>query len=159
MDYFAGVVMIGGAIVLLCIGPLAWRHDRWNRSFAIRHAATMMGHCFRIIRASLWVSWWLMKTELEYLHAKFRGQRQEGDMMVDLEMVFSGLDNYFHGRMIRSHKGLPTPVPSAEADPEPAVGDDANMPEMFRGGADMVNPAACLEVEWSRYMRHRLHGR
>ena len=45
----------------------------------------------------LQLSWWLLKCEIVFLHARFREARQEGDMMVDIENVFQALDEYLTG--------------------------------------------------------------
>ena len=49
------------------------------------------------ITPSLRLSWWLLKCEIVFLHARFREARQEGDMMVDIENVFQSLDEYLTG--------------------------------------------------------------
>jgi hypothetical protein len=57
-----------------------------------------MGFRYRwFMKPSLWISWWLLKCEIVYLHNRFRAAGQGGEMMVDIEGVFQSLDEYLTG--------------------------------------------------------------
>lgn len=86
---FAAMVIGGG---FLLSGPLAWNHYSWLRSVAIRHTAVMLGFRFRwMVKPSLWMTWWFLRKEIIYLHAKFQDSGQAGAFMVDIETVYQAL--------------------------------------------------------------------
>lgn len=70
-------------------GPLIWRDFQILRGFSVRNAPWLMGFRQRgFILPSLWISWWILRNEIIYLHARFQVAGQRGDMMVDIESVF-----------------------------------------------------------------------
>ena len=68
-------------------------------------------------KITLWCGWWMLKHEIQYLNARFREARQQGDMMVDFEAVYGALDEYLTGgQNQKTHSG--TPVSPERGGPE-----------------------------------------
>ena len=98
MVQLAGICTLLASVILMIGGPLVWRNLRALQGFTTRNAPGLMGFRYRwFIRPSLWVSWWMLRHEITYLHARFRAAGQRGDMMVDSENVFQAIDEYLTG--------------------------------------------------------------
>eukprot|EP00435_Cladocopium_sp_Y103_P046524 s2915_g13.t1 len=131
MVQIAGVTTISLAVMFMLWGPMIWRHFQFLRGFSTRSAPWLMGLMHKwFIKPSLQISWWLLKCEIAFLHARFREERQEGDMMVDIETIFEALDEYLTGG--QTHIGAAAALlepegeePNAEPQVEPVAPDEA----------------------------------
>ena len=91
-------VAIAMALIVMLGEPLIWRNFWVLHGFSTRNAPWLMGFRYRwFMKPSLWISWWLLKCEIVYLHNRFRAAGQGGEMMVDIEGVFQSLDEYLTG--------------------------------------------------------------
>jgi hypothetical protein len=88
MIQVAGVFTLSMALIVMMRGPLARRNFQVLHGFSTRNAPWLMGFRYRwFINPSLWISWWLLRCEVVYLHAR----------MIDIEGIFQALDEYLTG--------------------------------------------------------------
>ena len=144
---FIGFVVMIAAMYLVLLGPMTWRHYGWFRHFTLRNAAWLMGLRFRfLVKPALWMSWWTLKHEIIYLHARYRESGQEGDFMVDIEGLYGELDGYLTGGQ--------NPVGTCEvSSPEPPVEERDDRPRAIplplpEGLVDIAEAALANVQQW-----------
>eukprot|EP00435_Cladocopium_sp_Y103_P056491 s740_g19.t1 len=128
MVQVAGVLTLLVALMYLCGGFLIWQHYWFLRRWALRNAGWMLGWRWTwLIKPVAWALWYLLRREIIYQHDRFREAGQEGDMMVDIEQLYGGVDEYLTGGLfdIGAAAGLQSPEreeaveqPEAAADME-----------------------------------------
>ena len=130
MVLVAGTTTLVVALVYLCGGLLIWQHYGFLRSFALRNASWMIGFRWTwLIKPVVWSAWWLLRQEILYLHAKYQEAGQSGDMMVDIETLYDGIDwidEYLTGgaNAVGAAALLESPLPPAEMEAEPVVNQE-----------------------------------
>ena len=88
---------------------------------------------------------WLLGCEIKYLRERFQAAGQRGDMMVDIETIYSDLNEYVDGERIRPNPPRdPVDVPMADIDVEDEGEEEENGgddPPDDDNGDDTVNMA------------------
>eukprot|EP00435_Cladocopium_sp_Y103_P033081 s730_g8.t1 len=141
MVQIAGVSAILVALMYLCGGLLIWQHSWFLPRFAIRNASWMIGFRWTwLIKPVVWSAWWLLGREIMYLHARYQEFGQSGDIMVDIEALYAGIDEYLTGGAydVGAAALLESP-PMVEAEPE-ADAEPVVEPEPFER-QDIANVA------------------
>ena len=124
MVQVTGTATLVVALVYLCGGLLIWQHYGFLRSFALRNASWMIGFRWTwLIKPVVWSAWWLLRQEILYLHARYQEAGQSGDMMVDIETLYDGIDEYLTGgaNAVGAAALLESPQPPVEMEAEPVV--------------------------------------
>eukprot|EP00435_Cladocopium_sp_Y103_P072779 s443_g41.t1 len=76
----------------------------------------------------VWGAWWLLRQEIINLHARFQESGQAGDMMVGIEALYGGIDEYLTGGAydVGAAALLDSPQPAVEIEAEPEADGGAN---------------------------------
>jgi hypothetical protein len=141
-----GVGMLVASVIFIFLGPLTWTCSIMTKWLEVKCAAKTMGWRHRLfIYPSLQLARWLLGCEIKYLRERFQAAGQRGDMMVDIETIYSDLNEYLDGERIRPNPPRdPVDVPMADIDVEDEGEEEENGgddPPDDDNGDDIVNMA------------------
>eukprot|EP00435_Cladocopium_sp_Y103_P069481 s701_g33.t1 len=147
------------ALVYLCGALLFWQHYWFLRRLALRNATWMLGFRWAwLIKPVVWAAWWLLRQEIIYQHARFREAGHGGDMMLDIEQLHGGIDEYLTGGTydVGAAEGLLSPEPAAEIEAEPEADEGANAEAAVEAEQE---PFAGQDIAEVALQHVRLNGR
>eukprot|EP00435_Cladocopium_sp_Y103_P016569 s1241_g4.t1 len=163
MVQVAGVLTLLVALMYLCRGFLVWQHYWFLRRWALRNAGWMLGWRWTwLIKPVAWILWYLLRKEIIYQHDRFREAGQEGDMMVDIEQLYGGVDEYLTGGLfdIGAAAGLQSPERALEANDGIEAAEQPEAAAEMEAEADAeADPFAGQDLAELALQQVRLNGR